>query len=90
MSVEQIQLAIMRTDLTNADLRAISDTIQFKRSQLAKENKRAITIGSTVSFMNSRTGQNVQGVVEKIMTKNVRINTGTSIWRVPASMLSVG
>lgn len=85
----EIQAAIIQASITNDELNAIVETIRFKRTQIAKDAKRSITIGTTVSFTNSKTGTNVQGTVEKIMTKNVLVNTSIGRWKVPANMLVI-
>ena len=43
--------------------------------------------GDSVFFINSRSGQKVSGVVEKVMVKNIKVSTPDGIWRVPATML---
>lgn len=88
-TASEIQVAIMRANLTNDDINAIVECIRYKRAQLTKANKRSLAVGATVKFTNSKTGSDIQGIIEKIMTKNVLINTGSGRWKVPANMLSV-
>lgn len=87
MNVEQIQLAIMRGDFTNADLNAIGESIRYKRSQLVKETKRSLSIGDTVSFVSTKFGK-INGTVKQIKVKNVVVSTPGTTWNVPASMLT--
>ena len=87
MTVEQIQIAIMRGNFTNADLNAIGDSIRYKRGQLTKETKRSLKIGDTVSFVSSKFGK-INGTVKQIKVKNVVVSTTGTTWNVPASMLT--
>jgi translation initiation factor 2B subunit (eIF-2B alpha/beta/delta family) len=86
----EIARAIIATSMTNDELNKLTDAIRFSRSQLAKQNKRQMSLGSTVKFTNSRTGYSMQGKVTKIAIKFVTVNCGASgSWRVPANMLEV-
>jgi hypothetical protein len=87
MNVEQIQIAIMRGDFTNVDLNAISDSVRYKRGLLAKETKRSLKIGDTVSFISTKFGK-INGTVKRIKVKNVVVSTPFNNWNVPASMLT--
>jgi hypothetical protein len=42
-----------------------------------------------VNFYNSKTGQNLTGVVMKIAIKYVTVRSSQGLWRVPANMLTV-
>lgn len=76
-------------DFTNDQLDSILAAIKFRRSQISKATKRAITIGSQVKFTSNRNGQTYTGVVEKIAIKNIIVRTPLGGYRVPANMLEV-
>lgn len=90
MDIKQINSAIMFGDLTNTELTSIIDAVKYRRSQLARETKRQISVGSSVKFTSSRTGQSVVGTVEKVAIKYVFVRDPIrGLWKVPASMLTV-
>jgi hypothetical protein len=90
MNVAQISQAIIAGNFSNEELTQISNAIQFARGQLAKQNKRSLTLGATARFKNSRTGMHMTGNVTKIAIKFVTLNCGASgSWKVPANMLEV-
>lgn len=84
----QINTLIMTGNLTNDDLVAISSAISYVRSQLAKKNIWTMRPGMKVTFTSSRTGTDLTGTVAKVGRKFVRVTVGTTVWRVPANMLS--
>ena len=87
MDVKQINSAIMFGTWTDVELRSMIDAVQWNRSQLAKQIKRAIALGDTVEFTSSKTGRVMQGTVSKVAIKYITVNTGAGLWRVPANML---
>ena len=89
--IQQINHAIMFGNFTNDELNSIGDAIKFARSQIAKQNKREMQVGTLVKFTSSRTGMPVTGTVQKINRKFiiVRETNKLSNWRVPANMLEV-
>jgi len=93
--IQQINSSIMFGNFTNEELNSIGDAVKFARANIAKQNKREMTIGTIVKFKNSRTGITVTGTVKKINRKFILVNeqkTGSligSTWRVPANMLEV-
>jgi uncharacterized protein YwbE len=88
MDVKQINSAIMLGTWTDIELRSMIDAVQWNRSQLAKQIKRSIMVGDQVEFTNSKTGRVTQGRVRKVAIKYVTVDTGATVWRVPANMLS--
>jgi hypothetical protein len=88
-TIQEVNSAIMFGDFTDDQLRSISMAIQFRRTQIGKETKRELRLGTRVQFTNSRTGQVVQGSVGKINIKYVMVNSNGTTWRVPANMLTV-
>ena len=90
MDIKQINSAIMFGNLTNTELTSIIDAVKYRRSQLARETKRQISVGSSVKFTSSRTGQSVVGTVEKVAIKYVFVReSARGLWKVPANMLTV-
>jgi ribosomal protein L35AE/L33A len=88
-TINEINHAIISGQFSNDQLSSIAMSIKFAREQLTKQNRRSLTIGSDVKFVNGRTGQYVFGKVSAIKTKNVIVAAGFSNWRVPANMLEV-
>ena len=93
--IQQVNSAIMFGNFTNDELNSINDAVKFARATIAKQNKRAMNVGTVVKFKNSRTGMTVTGTVKKVNQKYILVNeqkAGSligSTWRVPASMLEV-
>ena len=94
MSIQTVNAEILAGNFTNEQLGSIIDAVKFARARLAEQNKRSITLGSKVQFNNSKTGQTLIGTVEKIAIKYVTVRENrpgsftSSLWRVPASMLT--
>jgi uncharacterized protein YwbE len=65
------------------------DAVKWNRTNLAKQIKRSITIGDNVEFTSSKTGRLTRGFVKKVAIKYVTVDTGPTVWRVPANMLRV-
>lgn len=86
-TIQQINSAIMFGDLTNDQLNSVIAAVKYRRSQLTKENKRLLNLGSRVQFYSTKRGITVQGTVEKIALKYVTVNTQQGRWKVPANML---
>ena len=89
LNIQQVNSAIMLQQWTDTELRSMIDAVKWNRSQLQKQVKRSLAIGDTVSFTSSKTGGNVTGTVRKIAIKFVTVDTGQTLWRVPANMLQV-
>ena len=87
-TVQEINQAIMFSDLSNTDLHSIIDAVKWKRTTLAKLTKASLMIGDNVNFTSGKTGMNVTGFVTKIAIKYVTVKTINGLWRVPANMLS--
>lgn len=87
MDIKQVNSAIMFNSWTDLELRSMIDAIKFARASLAKQVKRSMMVGDRVEFTNSKTGRVMQGSITKIAIKYITVNTGGSLWRVPANML---
>ena len=89
MSIQTVNAEILAGNFTNEQLGSIIDAVKFARARLGDANKRAVRLGSTVQFNNSKTGHTMIGTVDKIAIKYVTVRTAQGLWKVPASMLTV-
>jgi hypothetical protein len=89
LSIQDVNSTIMFGSFTNEQLESIAAAVKYRRSQISRENKRAIMMGDIVKFVNPRSGRTHQGNVVKINIKNVKVREGFTTWNVPASMLTV-
>ncbi|MEY4332290.1 MAG: hypothetical protein RLZZ196_1028 [Bacteroidota bacterium] len=90
VNIQEINSSIMFGDLNNDQLNSIVMAIKYRRSQLTKENKRMLNLGSQVKFYSSKRGVTVQGTVEKIAQKYVTVREPVrGLWKVPANMIEV-
>ena len=89
MNIMNINTAILQGGFTNDQLTSIIDAVKFARARLTDMNKRNLRIGDTVEFTSSKTGRTVKGQVRKIAIKFVTVDTGQTLWRVPANMLTL-
>lgn len=88
MNITQICTAIQNGSLNNNELTLVIDAVRYARAQLGRASIRALTVGDTVNFTSTKTGQNITGVVMKIAIKYVTVRAATGLWRVPANMLT--
>ena len=87
MSVKQINELILTSDLTDADINSIVESIKYIRSRNARLNLQTFRVGDAVQFKSSRSNQTVRGTIKKIASKNIVIDTPLGAWRVPANMV---
>lgn len=88
-TIQQVNSTIMFGDFTNDQLNSIISAVKFRRSQLTRETKRQLRVGSQVKFASTKTGQTVVGTVNKVAIKYVTVATPQGLWKVPANMLEV-
>lgn len=92
-TISDVNKAIMFGDFTNEQLDSIISAIKFRRSELTKQNKRSLPVGSSVKFYASKMGRDIFGTVTKVNRKFVIVREQNSSslfatnWRVPANML---
>ena len=67
------------------DIKMVNERMSLQRTFIGNDVKRSLKIGDKVSF-NGRRGL-TKGTVLKIAIKNVVVDTGSTRWNVPASML---
>ena len=89
MSIQTVNAEIIAGNFTNDQLSSIIDAVKFARARLGDQAKRSLRIGASVNFTSSKTGQRYKGTVRKIAIKYVTVDTGQTLWRVPANMLTV-
>lgn len=89
MDIRQVNSAIMFGTWTDTELASMIDAIKFARSNLRQAVKRQLSIGATVKWRSSKNPLGEQGTVQKIAQKYVTVNTGKTLWKVPANMLEV-
>lgn len=89
LSIKEVNSAIMLQTWTDTELRSMIDAVQWNRAQLGQQIKRSIRVGDQVEFTSSKTGRVEQGKVRKVAIKYVTVDTGLTVWRVPANMLRV-
>jgi len=86
-TIQEVNQAIMFGNWTNVELSSMIDAVKWARTQLTKDVKNSIKAGQMVRFTSSKTGQTISGKVRKIAIKFVTVDTGQTLWKVPASML---
>ena len=86
-TIQEVNQAIMFGTWTNVELTSMIDAVKWNRAQLTKDVKNSIKPGQLVRFTSSKTGQTISGKVRKIAIKFVTVDTGQTLWKVPASML---
>lgn len=89
MSLKQINELILTSELTDADINSIVESIKYVRSRNARLNLRTFRVGDAVQFKSSRSNQTVRGTIKKIAIKNIVIDTAQGAWRVPANMVEM-
>lgn len=87
MDIKAINTEIITGSFTNDQLTSIIDAVKYARSQLTKTKLRSFSVGDEVSFTSTKMRQTVRGKVRKIAIKFVTVDTGQTLWRVPANML---
>lgn len=88
MTLNEIQVAIFNTNLSNEELNILAEAIKYKRAQVGREVARNLTIGAQVKFTDSRKGIVIRGTLEAIKIKNATVATAVGRYRVPMNMLS--
>ena len=90
MDIKQVNSAIMFGQWSDVELSSIINAVKFARSNLQRQVKRSLSLGSTVRWTSSKNPLGEQGVVEKIAVKFVTVRTAQGArWKVPANMLEL-
>ena len=73
---------------TRAELNECYDILKHVSHTLTQNEKSAFNVGDEVYWnSNKKGGKRVDGVITKVMKKNVKVRVGYSTWTVPPSFL---
>ena len=73
------------------DLRAITNAIRCRRTELSNRLKGNFRIGQRVWFLSKTKNEKVYGVIHQIDKKNIQVKVDDyNIWRVSPSLLNDG
>jgi hypothetical protein len=87
MTAQEIVRAIVSGNFNADEVRSFYDAYKFASNQLARRATFTLRRGDKVKFT-GRSGREITGMVSDVKIKNVIVDTGTTRYRVPASMLS--
>ena len=87
-NIDEIVTAIACLDLNSIEeanriIRAVNHAIE----RMQEDTKSEFTVGMRVSFCSIHTGQRIEGIVTKIMRKNIQVTAGGH-WRVSPNLLT--
>ena len=85
-STEMETINALVSKMSLEDVKMVSERLNMQRTLIGKQTIRTLMKGDRVSF-NGRRGL-TEGTVLKVNIKNVVVDTGTTRWNVPASMLT--
>jgi len=85
-STEMETINALVSKMSLEDVKLVSERLNMQRTFIGKQTIRTLMKGDRVSF-NGRRGL-TEGTVLKVNIKNVVVDTGTTRWNVPASMLT--
>ena len=85
-STEMETINALVSKMSLEDVKIVSERLNMQRTFIGKQTIRTLMKGDRVSF-NGRRGL-TEGTVLKVNIKNVVVDTGTTRWNVPASMLT--
>lgn len=83
---EMTKLNALFAKAESSQMKEISQmfNMQFKaKTQMAKNS---FSVGQNV-FFNDKRGQKIEGVVTKVMIKNIQVSTDAGMWRVAPTLL---
>jgi hypothetical protein len=83
---EMTKLNTLFAKADSSEMKEISQmfNMQFKaKTQMAKN---AFNVGQNV-FFNDKRGAKIEGVVTKVMIKNIQVTTDSGMWRVAPTLL---
>ena len=85
-STEMDTINTLVSKMSLEDVKMVSERLNMQRTFIGKQTIRTLMKGDRVS-LNGRRGL-TEGTVLKVNIKNVVVDTGTTRWNVPASMLT--
>jgi hypothetical protein len=86
-TINEVTHSIMFGDFTNEQLNAITQALQYRRTQLSKEVKRDMAPGIAVKFYHPKQGRDITGTVNRIKQKYILVDTPQGRYNVPANLL---
>ena len=84
------ELTKLNTLFAKADTSQMRDIAQMFNSQnkaKAQMAKSSFSVGQNV-FFNDKSGSKIEGVVTKVMVKNIQVRTPQGMWRVAPTLLN--
>ena len=88
MTIQEINRAIISGQFSDQELTSIVDAVRYNRASMGKRIKNALHLGDTVEWHSVKRGINGRGTVTKIAIKYVTVREGSTLWKVPANMLT--
>ena len=85
-STEMETINALVSKMSLEDVKMVSERLNMQRTFIGKQTIRTLMKGDKVTF-NGRRGL-TEGTVLKVNIKNVVVDTGSTRWNVPASMLT--
>ena len=86
-TINEVTHSIMFGEFTNEQLNAITQALQYRRTQLSKEVKRDMAPGIAVKFYHPKQGRDITGTVNRIKQKYILVDTPQGRYNVPANLL---
>ena len=84
------ELTKLNTLFAKADSSQMKDIAQMFNTQnkaKAQMAKNSFSVGQNV-FFNDKSGSKIEGVVTKVMVKNIQVSTPQGMWRVDPTLLN--
>lgn len=78
-------LQFVSLDATHDDLNRVIAAIKYRRTELARKAKHALSVGQNVKF--SSRGVTYQGIIKSIKVKKAVVKCETMTYDVPLNML---
>jgi hypothetical protein len=88
MDIKQVNSAIMFGTWSDTELQSMIDAVRWNRTSLQKQIKNTLKVGDTVEWNSVKRGLTGRGTVTKIAIKYVTVKEGSTLWKVPANMLT--
>lgn len=86
-TINEVTHSIMFGEFTNEQLNAITQAMQYRRTQLSKQAKRDMAPGIAVKFYHPKQGRDITGTVNRIKQKYILVDTAQGRYNVPANLL---
>lgn len=83
---EMTKLNALFAKADSSQMKEISQMFNMQFKAKAQMAKNSFTVGQNV-FFNDKRGQKIEGVVTKVMIKNIQVSTDAGLWRVAPTLL---